>query len=78
MEQRTLRERFHGKGFAVTVYADAYGLDRDLLRHVLDGRVNGKKRGKSRDCVDQLRIDGVWNDDIDGKHLTYNPEKRSA
>lgn len=75
---KTLKERFQDKGFSAHVYAKAYGLDRGMLYHVLEGRANGKKRGKSRECVEQLRKDGVWDDDIDGKELTYDPDKRSA
>ena len=78
MEQRTLRDRFHDKGFGVTTYATAFGLCRNALRNVLDGYTNGKKRGKSRDCVDKLRTDGVWIDGVDGLGLTYDPDKRSA
>lgn len=78
METESLRDRFLNRGFGITNYANAHGLCRNALRNVLDGYTNGKKRGKSRDCIDQLRIDGVWNDDIDGKQLTYDPEKRSA
>lgn len=78
MEHRTLRERFHGKGFGVTLYATAHGLCREALRHVLDGHTNGKKRGKSRDCVDQLKADGVWVEGVDGVALTYDPVKKSA
>ena len=76
--QPTLKERFVGKGFSAHYYALAHKLDRGLLYHVLDGRANGKKRGKSRDCVDQLRKDGVWIDGIDGVKLTYDPDKMSA
>ncbi len=78
MEQQTLKDRFKNKGFSVTAYASSRNLDRDLLYKVLDGYANGKKKGKSKDCVEQLRIDGVWDDDIDGKKLTYDPDKRSA
>lgn len=76
--QPTLKERFVGKGFSAHHYAKAHNLDRSLLYHVLEGRTNGKKRGKSRDCVDQLRKDGVWIDGVDGVELTYDPDKRSA
>lgn len=78
VETRTLKERFQDKGFSAHVYAKAYDLDRGLLYHVLEGRTNGKKKGKSRDCVDQLRKDGVWLDGVDGVELTYDPDKRSA
>ncbi|MBN2895021.1 MAG: hypothetical protein JXK05_03895 [Campylobacterales bacterium] len=78
VEKQTLRERFHAKGYSVTIYANAHGLCRNALRNVLDGYTNGKKRGKSRDCIDRLRMDGVWDDAQDGKQLTYDPAKRSA
>lgn len=77
-EQRTLKDRFKDKGFSATAYASSRNLDRAILYHVLEGRTNGKKTGKSKQCVEQLRIDGIWNDDIDGKELTYDPDKRSA
>lgn len=78
MEKRTLRGRFHGRGFTVAAYADAYSLCRYALRDLLDEKTNGKKRGKARDCVDQLRKDNVWIDGTDGVALTYDPDKRSA
>lgn len=76
--QPTLKARFIGKGFSAHNYALAHELDRGILYCVLDGRTNGKKKGKSRDCVDQLRKDGVWIDGVDGVELTYDPNKRSA
>ncbi len=77
-KKRTLKERFQDKGFSVTAYASSRNLDRSILYKVLDGYVNGKKTGKSKQCVEQLRIDDVWDDEIDGKELTYDPDKRSA
>lgn len=76
--QLSLKERFDNRGFSMAKYAAAKELDAIALRDLLDGKTNGKKRGKARKCVEQLRIDGVWNDDVDGKQLTYDPEKRSA
>ncbi|MCK9372605.1 MAG: hypothetical protein M0P91_05365 [Sulfuricurvum sp.] len=78
MEQQTLRDRFLGRGFAITAYANAHGLCKFALRDLLDCKTNGKKRGMARNCVDQLRKDSVWIDGTDGVTLTYNPDKRSA
>lgn len=74
----TLRERFAAKGFSMAIYAKAHGLCQYALRDLFDGKTNGKKRGMARNCVDQLRTDGVWIDGTDGVALTYDPDKRSA
>ena len=61
----TMRERFDKKGFSPTAYAKAYGVSRDVLYRVLDGKLTGVKKshengGNTRKVIAQLKKDGIW------------------
>ena len=61
----TMRERFNKKGFSPTAYAKAYGVSRDVLYRVLNGKLTGVKKshengGNTRKVIAQLKKDGIW------------------
>ncbi|PLY08377.1 MAG: hypothetical protein C0625_01965 [Arcobacter sp.] len=59
----TLKERFDRRGFGVTAYARAYGVDASILSKVLQGQFDGSKGhrgGKTRIIILQLKNDKVW------------------
>lgn len=59
----TLKERFKKRGFAVTSYARAYGVDHAILSKVLDEKLDGSKGhrgGATRKIMAQLKADGIW------------------
>lgn len=59
MEKIDMREAMVAKGYSMKNYAVSRGLDYDLLRQVVTGVRIGRRRGKSRECVRALYLDGV-------------------
>lgn len=64
-KEMTLRERFDSRGFGVTPYAKAYGVNRQTLYDIFDGTSTGaknsdKKSGNVRRIIAQLKKDKVW------------------
>jgi hypothetical protein len=60
--------RFYKKMFSHQAYCFRYGLNRDILYKVLDGKLTGQKsssRGeKTRAVILQLKDDGIWVGDV--------------
>lgn len=59
----TLKERFDRRGFAVSSYARAYGVEHAILSKVLDGVLDGTKGhrgGSTRRIIAQLKADKIW------------------
>ncbi|DAB29337.1 MAG TPA: hypothetical protein CFH84_10040 [Sulfurimonas sp. UBA12504] len=59
----TLKERFDRRGFAVSSYARAYGVEHAILSKVLDGVLDGTKGhrgGSTRRIIAQLKEDKIW------------------
>ncbi|MFW3412052.1 hypothetical protein ACN9J3_04885 [Aliarcobacter butzleri] len=63
IKERSLKERFESRGFAVKSYAKAYGVTHPILSGVLSGIYNGKnssENGATRKIIMQLKKDKVW------------------
>ncbi len=63
LKDLTLKERFDKRGFGVTAYARAYGVDVSLLSKVLSCEYDGSKGhrgGATRKIIAQLKKDKVW------------------
>jgi hypothetical protein len=63
MSKSVMRESFDNRGFGLTAYARAYGVDHSMLSRVLNGEYDGSKGhrgGSSRRIVAQLKKDKVW------------------
>ncbi len=54
-----MREFLIEKGFSIKHYAMSRGLDYHTFVKVVMGVYDGKRRGKARDCVAQLKRDGI-------------------
>ncbi|WP_222718446.1 hypothetical protein [Aliarcobacter vitoriensis] len=61
-KDKTLKERFDDRGFAVKKYATAYGVNQAILSLVLNGTLVGKNNinGDTRKIIAQLKKDSVW------------------
>lgn len=61
-----MRERFEKRGFSVTKYARALGVQHSIVTRVLDGKMDGSRYYKSdrskntRRVIAQLKKDGIW------------------
>ena len=65
LRRKSLKDRFDSRGFSVSKYAKAYGLDRVILSYVLNGSkeikgTNRTKSGSTRKVFAQLKKDGIW------------------
>jgi len=66
-EKLSLRERFYARGHSIANYARAFDLDRETLKAVMRGSVNGKnntKQQKARTCILKLKEDEIWLEKI--------------
>jgi hypothetical protein len=69
-EKTELRKRFEKSKYAVSAYAQAIGVTKEMLSGVLDGKFNGKKAhrgGTSRVIILELQKDGIWQDELPWK-----------
>lgn len=65
MKKRTMRKKFDMRGFSVSSYSKAYGINRQTLYDVFEGKSTGvknssKKSGDVRRIIAQLKNDRIW------------------